>query len=321
MTLRRALPLLLLLSGCDKLTGGKTVDVAPLAAEDETLNKNESELVGQRGSLQRERKKLSEARAELVDRRKQLGHDSAGQSALDEEERKLIAEESDLTSKESDLDKKLDELLKLRGELVKKATSAVATAPGADPLERAAKREKEVATREKDIATREKEVATREKELADRENRQARREKEVCGTSAPVQIELPKGLKYSAKDVEPIYKKALRLMQDKGLLAADLPPGAAKLVDETRESMKKGDYVRAKYDADSLLSAVDETKIDRSFISAKMARLASTMRGKKLEGDQRKRVEGLFQEATANYGDGKFPQANGKINSLFALLK
>jgi hypothetical protein len=134
-------------------------------------------------------------------------------------------------------------------------------------------------------------------------------------------MELPKGLHYSAKDVEPTYKKALKLMQDKGLLTSDLPPGTSKLVEETREAMKKADYVRAKYDADQLLATVDEIKIDRSFISAKMARLSSTMRGKKLEGGDRKTVEDLFQEATANYGDGKFPQANAKINRLFALLK
>ena len=84
--------------------------------------------------------------------------------------------------------------------------------------------------------------------------------------------------------MEPTYKKALKLMQEKGLLTSDLPPGTSKLVDDTREAMKKADFVRAKYDADQLLATVEEIKIDRSFISAKMARLSSAMRGKKLEG-------------------------------------
>jgi hypothetical protein len=314
--------MLLHAGGCDKLTGKKTVDVAPLAAEDESLKKNETDLLGQRGTLQRERKKLTDARAEIIDRRKQLGHDSAGQSALDDEEKKLLQQESALVDKEGEINSKLDELIKQRSELVHKATQAVAGTAGVDPLERAAKREQTVATREKDIATREKEVAAREKEIADREARQARREKEVCGGAvAAAPVELPKGLKYSSKDVEPIYKKALKIMAERGLLKDDLPPGTARLVDETREAMKKGDYVRAKYDADSLLAAVEDIKIDRTFISAKMARLAAAMRGHKLDGDRRKTVEGLFQEATANYGDGKFPQANGKINNLFAMLK
>lgn len=311
--------LLLVAAGCPK---SKPADVAPITAEDESLRKNESDLITQRGSLQRERKKIADARAELVERRSQLGHDSAGQAALDEAEKKLLAQENDLTTQESTVNEKLDELLKMRGDLVKRATQVVATAPGADPLERAAKREQTVASREKEVAERERDVAARESQLAAREATLAKRERDTCGAVAmPAKIDLPKGLHYSAKDVEPTYKKALKLMQDKGLLTSDLPPGTGKLVDDTREAMKKADYVRAKYDADQLLATVEEIKIDRSFISAKMARLSAAMRGKKLDGGDKKTVEDLFQEATANYGDGKFPQANVKINRLFALLK
>ncbi|MDB4970004.1 MAG: hypothetical protein JWN44_5693 [Myxococcales bacterium] len=309
---------LLSAAGCKN----KTVDVAPIAAEDESLRKNESDLMTQRGALQRERKKLSDARAEIIERRTQLGHDSTGQSALDEEEKKLLTKESDLTSQEAQVNSKLDELLKMRGDLVKRATQVVATAPGADPLERAAKREQSVASREREMAERERDVSQREKELGLREAVLAKRERDTCGAVAvPAKVELPKGLHYSSRDVEPIYRKALKLMQERGLLTSDLPPGTGKLVEDTRETMKKGDYVRAKYDADQLLATVEEIRIDRSFISAKMARLSAAMRGKKLEGGDRKTVEELFQEATSNYGDGKFPQANLKINKLFALLK
>ena len=314
---------LLLACGCDKLTGGaKPADVAPLHAEDDALKQSETDLLSQRGALQRERKKLSDARTELVDRRKQLGHDSTGQSAIDDEEKKILDQELDLQKREDEVNDKLAALLKQREDLVQKATQVVATAPGADPLERAAKREQVVAQREKDVAAREKDVAEREHTLADREAKEARREKETCGAAAQLApLELPKGLKYSAHDVEPIYKKALKLMQEKGLLSDDLPPSSARLVGEVRESMKKGDFVRAKYDADALLAAVDDVHVDRTFISAKMARLAAAMKGHKLEGDRRKTVESLFQEATADYGDGKFPQANNRINSLFGLLK
>lgn len=311
--------LLLVAAGCPK---SKPADVAPITAEDESLRKNETDLITQRGTLQRERKKLSEARAEIVERRSQLGHDSTGQAALDEAEKKLLAQENDLSTQESTVNEKLDELLKMRGDLVKRATQVVATAPGADPLERAARREQTVASREKEMAEREREVAARESQMAAREAALAKRERDTCGGVAmPARVDLPKGLHYTSKDVEPIYKKALKLMQDKGLLSSDLPPGTGKLVDDTREAMKKADFVRAKYDADQLLATVEEIKIDRSFISAKMARLSAAMRGKKLDGGDKKTVEDLFQEATANYGDGKFPQANLKINRLFALLK
>jgi hypothetical protein len=311
--------LLLVAAGCPK---SKPADIAPITAEDESLRKNETDLITQRGTLQRERKKLADARAEIVERRSQLGHDSTGQAALDEAEKKLLAQENDLSTQESTVNEKLDELLKMRGDLVKRATQVVATAPGADPLERAAKREQTVASREREIAERERDVAARESQMAAREATLAKRERDTCGGAAmPAKVDLPKGLHYSSKDVEPIYRKALKLMQDKGLLSSDLPPGTGKLVDDTREAMKKGDFVRAKYDADQLLATVEEIKIDRSFISAKMARLSAAMRGKKLDGGDKKTVEDLFQEATANYGDGKFPQANLKINRLFALLK
>jgi len=311
--------LLLVAAGCPK---SKPADVAPITAEDESLRKNETDLITQRGTLQRERKKLADARAEIVERRSQLGHDSAGQAALDEAEKKLLAQENDLSTQESTVNEKLDELLKMRGDLVKRATQVVATAPGADPLERAARREQTVASREKEIAERERDVAARESQISAREAALAKRERDTCGGVAmPARVDLPKGLHYTSKDVEPIYKKALKLMQDKGLLSSDLPPGTGKLVDDTREAMKKADFVRAKYDADQLLATVEEIKIDRSFISAKMARLSAAMRGKKLDGGDKKTVEDLFQEATANYGDGKFPQANLKINRLFALLK
>ena len=317
---RFALSLLLVAAAACHRT--KPADVAPITAEDESLHKNESDLITQRGALQRERKKIADARAEIVERRGQLGHDSAGQAVLDEEEKKLLAKESDLSSQESSVNDKLDLLLRERDQLVQRATQVVATAPGADPLERAAKREQGVAGREHELAERERDVAGREQSIAVREAALAKRERDTCGVvAAPAKIDLPKGLHYSAKDVEPTYKKALKLMQEKGLLTSDLPPGVSKLVEDTRESMKKADFVRAKYDADQLLATVEEIKIDRSFISAKMARLSAAMRGKKLDGGDKKTVEDLFQEATANYGDGKFPQANAKINRLFALLK
>ena len=316
--MKRLLVATLLLAGCPPKE--KPVDVTPITQEEQQLQKNEGELIGQRGALQKERKKLADERAEIIDRRTRLGHDSAGQAALDDEEKKLLSKEGELEQQESQVNTKLDDLLKMRGELVQKITAQVATAPGADPLERAARREQSVAQREKDFARREAEIAEREKAMAEREVREARREKETCGAVAvaPAKIELPKGLHYSAHDVEPIYRKALKLMDERGILSADLPPGLSHLVDDTREAMKKADFVRAKYDADQLLATVEEIKIDRAFISTKMARLASAMHGKKLEGDKRKEVEGLFQDATANYGDGKFPQANAKINRLFS---
>ena len=110
-------------------------------------------------------------------------------------------------------------------------------------------------------------------------------------------------------------------MQDRGIVTADLPPGSGRLIDDTREAMKAADWVRAKYSADQLVGTLEAIRVDRNFISAKMARLGATMRGKKLEGESRKNIETLFQDATGNYGDGRFADANSKLNKLFAMLK
>jgi hypothetical protein len=305
-------------AGC----GQSKADLTPITQEDETLKKNEDDLVGQRGALQRERKKLLDERAELAEKRK-AATDKAAAAALDDQEAALTKKETDLVSQEGELSKKLDTLLSQRSELIKKVTEVPGTAGANNPEERAAKRELGVAQREKELARREAEVAEREATIAVREKDLAKREKETCGV-APVaaapKFELPKALKYGQHDVEPVYKKALKAMQEKGLVAADLG-GSSRLVEDTRAAMTAGDYVRAKYDADQLLEEVQNVRVDRAFIAAKMARLSGAMKGKALDGEAKKQSDGLFQEATAAYGDGKFSQANQKINRIFSLLK
>jgi hypothetical protein len=314
---RALLVALLLCSACKK-----PVDTAPISAEAAGLQQHESELLGRRGALQRERTEITEQRKQLLEKRASAAPGTT--AALDDEDKKLTAKESELAGEQTKVDEKLDELSHARAELVTRATTAVAGGSGPDSLERAAHREEGVAEREKSMARREADVADREAKLAARELAEAKREKDTCSTptivAAPPPV-LPKGLKYSAHDVEPVYKKALKIMQERGILAADLPPGAGKLLDETREAMKSADWVRGKYAADQLLATVEEVKIDRNFISAKMARLSAAMKGKKLEGDGGKSTETVFRDATANYGDGRFSDANSKLNKLFAMLR
>ncbi|MEO6952531.1 MAG: hypothetical protein ABI321_12005 [Polyangia bacterium] len=299
----------------------KPVDTAPIAAEAAGLQQHENELLGRRGALQRERTAISQQRQQLLEKRSASG---ASPSSLDEEDKQLSAKEIAVASEQTAVDQKLDELLHARAELVQRATSAVQGAAGADPLEHAAHREQSVAEREKAMAGREADVAEREAKLALREAQEAKREKDTCSTvltAVPVAAPPSTGKKYSAHDVDPVYKKALKIMQERGILAADLPPGTSKLIDETKAAMKSGDFMRAKYAADQLLGTVEEIKIDRNFISAKMGRLSSAMRGKKLEGDAGKNTDALLRDATAHYSDGRFADANQKINKLFAMLK
>jgi len=308
------------LSGC----GTSKADLTPITQEDETLKKDETDLIARRGALLQERKQLTDERATLAEKRK-AATDKAALSALDDQEQQLSKKEGDLVNQESDLSKKLDTLLSQRDQLLAKVTQQVSTAPGASPEERAAKREQLAAQREKDVARREEELAQRETTLAAREQALAKREKETCGVAqvaqvAPPKLELPKALRYGQHDVEPVYKKALRAMQEHGLLAADLPTGG-RLVDDTRAAMTSGDYVRAKFLADQLLDEVNGVHVDRSFINAKMARLSAAMKGKPLDPETKKQVDALFAEVTTSYGDGKFAVANQKINRIYSSLK
>jgi hypothetical protein len=318
--LKRALLALTFFGSC--VAGcNKPVDTAPIAVEAAGLQQHEDELLGRRGALQRERSAISQQRQQLLAKRSAGG---ASQSTLDAEDKQLTAKEVAVASEQTAIDQKLDELLRARAELVQKATTAAQGSSGADPLEHAAHREQSVAEREKGMAAREAGLADREAKLALREAQEAKREKDTCSTGGPATAAVvapTTGKKYSAREVDPVYKKALTIMKERGILAADLPPGTGKLIDETKTAMKDGDFMRAKYAADQLLGTVEEIKIDRNFISAKMARLSSAMRGKKLEGDAGKNTDALLRDATANYSDGRFTDANQKINKLFSTLK
>jgi chromosome segregation ATPase len=315
--MRRVLLAALLVVACTR-SKPDADELGKVAATEKSLEDNEEDLLSQRGSLQRERKKLTDERQALAEKRKTAS--GSERAALDSQEQQLSAKESDLQGKESSLNTKLDELLRQRAEMVQRATAAAAS--GTDPGAQVARRESTVALREKDFARREAEIARRESDLAGRERELVKREREGCtqATQTIIKTEIPKGLKYGRHEVEPVYRKALKVMQDKGILASDLPPGTARLVDDARSAMESGDYVRAKYAADQLLDVVNELHVDRSFIGAKMNRLSTAMRGKTLPGERRKEVDSLLQEATAAYGDGKFTQANTKINRIFALL-
>jgi hypothetical protein len=61
-------------------------------------------------------------------------------------------------------------------------------------------------------------------------------------------------------------------------------------------------------------------KIDRAFIGAKIGRLSAAIRSNPPGGGNRERVNRLFQQATAAYGDGRFGEANKLLNRIYNLL-
>ncbi len=315
-------------SGAGKPGGGAAgPDVSAVLAQKQQLDGEEEELVNARGALQRERATVVEGRQKISDLRKEIDGarkpDPARVAELAEAEKAQSELEQAFLKKQDDIDAKLTSLLQKRSNLVDQATVVVSAGGGGggggDPTAALRAREVAAAAREEKVARREAEFAAREKDIAAREA-ELNKGCQGGGSTVIVQggpVETPKGTKYNKKDVEPTYEKALKILSQKGILDSDLPPGVANLKDDTRKAMEAGDYGKAKYTADQLLAVANGLKVDRGFLSAKFARVSARMKGKTLSSEGKS----LFEEATENYGDGKFPSANSKLNKIIAMLK
>ena len=310
---------LLLLAGmaCSRKAPPPT-GAAPSAddvARVDALRREEGDALSRRDELKREREKVAADRAALAEKRKQVVAAGGDVGAVDEEEKALTAREEALGQQEGQLNQKYETLIRQYEEV----------AAGAGAGNDIARREAAMAVREKDVARREEALAKREGELSDREKDQAKREKEPCGgggTTTIVQVPAPvKGAKYDKRDVEPVIARARRAMSDKGLLGSDLPAPAQGLEREATSAMAEGDFGRAKFAADQLVATVDSVKVDKGFVAAKIGRLNALMKGKQLDESARKDVDDLFRGATADYGDGKFGAANGKLNKIYSLVR
>ena len=79
--------------------------------------------------------------------------------------------------------------------------------------------------------------------------------------------------------------------------------------------------MRAKVAADQLLASVQSMKVDREFIGAKIGRLSEAIRKRPPKKATQGEVNRLFQQATGNYGDGRFRQANQRLNRIYGMLR
>jgi hypothetical protein len=300
-------------------------DVQAVVAADRQLAQKENEILSRRGALQRERRQIQDKRAELQSRKMVLSEgDTQERQKLDVEESKLAQVEASLLNQEFTLNSKLQSLLDEKTGLVDKLAK---DKDNKDVL--VVRREYGVALREKDLSRREAELAQREKVLAAREQALTERQAKLCPiatTTTIVQTVAPppspggNPATFSRKDVEPLYQAALKAMENKGILTADLPEGTDRFFTEVRHSVSSGDFVRGKYAADQLLATVRKIKIDRAFIGGKINRLSATIRRTPPPAKNRDRVNSLFQQATASYGDGRFAQANSQLNTIYNLL-
>lgn len=302
--------LLITALGACKGNEPKVTETPVNAEEGKAISEAEDALLSKRDALFNMRRDITAKRVALAEKRSKVQAKGGDVSEIEAQDKALMTEESDLAFKERALSEDFLEVSNRRLQL----------AAGSN----LAGRESALANRERAVARRENTIAEREAALASREEGLASKWKDSCvvgSTQTIVRTVDVKGSSYSQKDVEPLLTKARRAMSKKGLLASDLPEQARGLEREANKAMKDGDYGRARLAASQLFETVRATKIDKSFIGAKIQRLNQRMQGKKLSGTNRNRAEKLFREATSSYGDGKFKPANGKLNKIYGVIR
>jgi hypothetical protein len=313
-------------AGCKENNKRSDEQLKSIEKADRKLMAKEQQILSRRGALQRERTRIRDKRAAILSKKMALEEqDTEGRAQLEQQESELASVEARLVKQEITLNKKLQSLLDEKSGLVQKLSTD--KSGGAREM-LAARREHSVALREKDLSRREADLARRERELARREQALAVRQAKICpGRGGTVQVvhaaaaPTRGGGGSSRKEVEPVFRAALKAMAAKGILTADLPLGVDRMVGEYRHAVAKKDYSQAKFAADQLLSTVRQMRIDRAFIGAKIGRLSAAIKRTPPKPANRAAVDKLFQEATAAYGDGRFLAANRQLNRIYGKLR
>ena len=276
------------------------------ASPDPEALKAQQDLIARRDALMQQRQSMETEIGKLdaeIATKKTTNEDTAElEKRKHDLESKLKGQDTDLTS----LTSKIDQVVSQGG------NAANITA-----------REAAMGTREKSVAQREKDFADRERQLASREAALALREKETCGAATPMIIQSapPKsGGSYGKSDVAPLLAKAKEQMRKKGLLSADLPGGAQSLENQATDAMGSNDWNKAYFAAQQFYAIVDNIKVDRLFIQAKMARMNKQVNASKLDEDTNKQLVGILSDVAQKYNDGNFSAANTRLNQLASQL-
>ncbi|MDY0001639.1 MAG: hypothetical protein RBU30_10120 [Polyangia bacterium] len=313
---------------------GDDKGIKELKASGEELKATTEDLLKRRGTLQRSYAELEEARKALEQKRASLDKDDIdGHAKLAKEELALKEQESKLKGQSDAIDDKLMGALRRQEQFYIKAAAALATRGSGgsdDPTSGVRGRELAIAQREKLVAAREQDVAKREAALNEQHRKLVEYKAQKCAVATPVfttisapsvPTSIPGGKEYTKADADAALAKAMAVMSSKGIRVSDLPEGFAKLISDIRGFIGGKEYARAKFAADQLRVTLTGIKIDRAFVGAKMSRLASMIRNKKLTEDKKKEVNALFVKVTTAYNDGRFANANANINRIYGLLK
>lgn len=279
----------------------------------------EKDLMSRRDALLKARARIREKRARLQEELDQVKASNGNTTVVTQKFTELRKEEDALIDDQAKFIQKYDQYLKRQQQMI----DTLAAQPRSN-TERLAAREGGLASRERSVAAREDRVAVREAALADRERKVAKREQLECAAApAPTTIVRTvdvKGSNYTRSDVDPLLRSARREMSRRGILRSDLSEPAQRLEREATRAMRKGDYGSARFAASTLIATIRATRIDKTFIAAKMNRLSRYIKGKKLNARTQTKVDSLFRDATRSYGDGRFASANHRLNRIYSVI-
>jgi len=105
-----------------------------------------------------------------------------------------------------------------------------------------------------------------------------------------------------------------------GVLPEDLPAYTRSLAG-ARKALAARDTVESKLAAERMRTVLDRTRIDRAFISRKLARITRLKGSRRLQGEAGKKVHETFGKVHSSYFAGDYKTANIHLNRLWQLLR
>ena len=273
------------------------------AQPDPAALKVQQDLLAKRDSLLAQRQKLKEQKQKLE------GDLKAAQDAHTD----TVEIQKQLDSVNLQIDNSANETFQL---LASKLDTAIG---GGDKAAQIAAREARVAEREAAITAREKEqdkrFAVELSALKDTVNAKCGGETIVQQISAP-----PPGHTNTKKDVDDRLKHARDVMFKHGILNGDLPGPAQGLEGEATDAMSKNDLSKAFALANQLALQVDNIQINGAFIRAKISRLQAQIKATKPDEGTQTELAAALTDVMNFFGNGKYEQANQRLNQLAAKL-
>lgn len=288
---------LCLVVACKSGEGSTQPDPAALKAQQELLSKRDS-LLAQRQKLKEQKEKLE---GDL--KKAQDSHTDT------------IEIQKQLDTVNLQIDNSAKEAFEL---VASKIDSAMG---GGDKAAQVAAREARVAERETAVTVREKEqdkrFAAELTALKDTVNAKCGGETIVQQVTAPP----PTGHGYTKKDIDDRLKHARDAMFKHGILNGDLPGPVQGLEAEAAKATSENDLSKAYTLANQLALNVDNIQINGAFIRAKITRLQAQLKaGKQDEGTQAELAAALT-DVMNFFGNGKYEQANQRLNVLAQKLR